>query len=160
MSDQDDIWIADKVSTVLSAFRSNPEADIVVSDASLIDEEGILIGSSYFATRKGFQPGVLVNLIHCRYLGCSMAIHSRIIPRILPFPYGADILHDLWIGTSNAIFGGKTFYIDRPLVQYRRHTGNATGNKRLSMRRQFRIRWDLCRSLLSARWNSNRISKR
>jgi hypothetical protein len=150
LSDQDDLWTADKVSTVLAAFRSAPEADIVVSDATLIDGEGALIGPSYYASLHKFKPGILSNLLHCRYLGCTMAIRTRIRSRVLPFPRGADVLHDLWIGTSNAIFGGKTIFIERPLVQYRRHEGNVTGNKRLSLERRIRIRWDLCRSLAAA----------
>jgi glycosyltransferase involved in cell wall biosynthesis len=158
LSDQDDLWADEKVSKVLDAFRSNPSVDIVVSDAALIDREGLPIGPSYYATRRRFQPGVLANFIHCSYLGCTMALHARVRPRVLPFPERADLLHDLWIGTSNAISGGKTLYIDLPLVQYRRHESNATGNRRLTLGRQLRIRWDLCRSLAKAWLKPHRIS--
>jgi glycosyltransferase involved in cell wall biosynthesis len=144
LSDQDDLWRPEKVEIVLREFQQHADADIVVSDAGLIDESGAVIGSSYFSGRGGFQSGVLSNLIHCSYLGCTMAFRRRIRARILPFPAGADVLHDLWIGTSNTLLGGRTRYIDQPLVNYRRHRGNATGNNRLGVRRKFRIRWDLC----------------
>jgi hypothetical protein len=56
----------------------------------------------------------------------------------------------LWIGVANSLAGGKSVYINSPLVLYRRHGDNATGVKRLPFTRQIRIRWDLCRSLALA----------
>jgi len=147
LSDQDDLWAPQKVSSVLHAFAIHPEAEIVVSDAALIDDNDAPIGASYYAIRGPFRPGFLSNLLHCRYLGCTMAFRSRVRSRILPFPPKADILHDLWIGAANSFTGGKSVYIDSPLVLYRRHSTNATGSKRLPLSRQIRMRWDLCRSL-------------
>jgi glycosyltransferase involved in cell wall biosynthesis len=147
LADQDDLWAANKVSTVLRAFQLFPDVDIVASDAALIDEGDAPIGSSYYAQRGKFRPGVVANVLRCSYLGCTMAFRSGIRARILPFPNGVDVFHDLWIGASNALAGGKTLYIDRTLVLYRRHESNATGNKRLTLARQIRMRWELCRSL-------------
>jgi glycosyltransferase involved in cell wall biosynthesis len=147
LADQDDLWAANKVQTVLRAFQLDPKADVVVSDAALIDREGASAGPSYYAQRGRFRPGVLANILRCKYLGCAMAFRSRIRPSILPFPTGTNVLHDVWIGASNSLAGGKTLYVNHPLVLYRRHDDNATGNKRLSIERQIRIRWDLCRSL-------------
>ncbi len=151
LADQDDLWAPDKVNSVLRAFAKNPEAEVVVSDASLIDEQDKVIGASYYAVRGSFRPGVLSNLFRCKFLGCTMAFRRRLCGRILPFPANADILHDLWIGVANSISGGKTLYINRPLVLYRRHGNNATGVSRLSFARRIRIRWDLCLSLVR-RW--------
>jgi GT2 family glycosyltransferase len=156
LSDQDDLWVATKVSTVLRTFRLHPDVDIVASDAALIDENGAHLGPSYYAQRGKFRSGVLSNVLRCSYLGCTMAFRSRIRARILPFPTEADVLHDLWIGTSNSLAGGKTLYIDCPLVLYRRHDSNATGNKRLPFAHQIQIRWDLCRSLAESWLRSDR----
>jgi glycosyltransferase involved in cell wall biosynthesis len=147
LSDQDDIWAPDKVLGVLRAFQLHPDADIAVSDASLIDEEDAPVASSYYAQRGAFHPGAVANIVRCYYLGCTMAFRSRIRSKILPFPVGHPILHDLWIGVLNSLIGGETIYIDRPLVYYRRHEDNATGNKRLSIAHKIRIRWGMCCSL-------------
>jgi hypothetical protein len=135
-----------------------PKADIVVSDAELINENGALLGPSYYAQRGKFRSGMLFNIFRCSYLGCTMAFRSRIRARILPFPKGVDVFHDLWIGVSNAFTGGKTLYIDRPLVRYRRHESNATGNRKLTTMLQIRIRWDLCRSLAVFWLGSHHVS--
>lgn len=144
LSDQDDIWAPDKILVVLRMFQLHTDADIAVSDASLINEDGVPIGPSYYAQRGGFHPGVVQNITRCHYLGCTMAFRSRLLSKILPFPVGYDILHDLWIGVLNSFVGGKTLYINRPLVYYRRHEDNATGNRQLSIIRKARIRWGLC----------------
>ncbi len=151
LSDQDDLWAERKVATIQDVFQTHPEVDIVVSDAALIDEDGRSLEPSYYAQRGKFRPGVLANVLRCSYLGCTMAFRSRVRETVLPFPAGADVLHDVWIGASNALAGGKTLYIDAPLVLYRRHDANATGNKRLTLARRLRIRWDLCRSLANVR---------
>ena len=156
LSDQDDLWVADKVSTVLRAFQLASEADIVVSDAALIDENGGSLAPSYYAQRGKFRSGVLANVLRCSYLGCAMAFRSRIRAKILPFPRGGAVLHDLWIGALNSLTGGKALYVDHPLVLYRRHGENATGNRRLPITRQLHLRWDLCRSLAGFRMNSHR----
>jgi hypothetical protein len=67
------------------------------------------------------------------------------------------VSHDLWIGAVNALGGGEVVLIDRPLVLYRRYHNNTTGNRRLTLRRQVRIRWDLCRSLAQFWWRSQRF---
>ncbi len=148
LSDQDDVWAPDKVSTVMQMLAQHPEVDVAVSDAAVIDQKGGPIAASYYATIGGFRSGVVHNMVHCRYLGCTMAFRSRILPRILPFPAGQDVLHDLWIGARNQWIGGRTLYIDRPLVSYRRHQNNATGNRRLNLASRLRIRWGLYKALL------------
>lgn len=160
LSDQDDLWAANKISIVLRAFQLYPEANVAVSDAALIDENDVPLGRSYYAQRGKFRSNVLSNIIRCSYLGCSMAFRSRIRAKILPFPTESDVLHDLWIGAVNSLTGGKTIYLDHSLVAYRRHEGNATGNGRLTIRHQIRLRWDLCRSLakfwLQSRFRGNK----
>lgn len=159
LSDQDDIWAPDKVSTVLKTFQLHPDADIAISDASLVNEDGLAVAPSYYAQLGGFRAGVVQNLVHCHYLGCTMAFRSRIRSRILPFPIGHPVLHDLWIGSVNSFTGGKTIYIDRSLVYYRRHEGNATGNRRLTFAHMIRIRWGVFASLAKFWFRQHRSGK-
>ena len=149
LSDQDDLWASNKVSQFLNAFHNHPKAEVVISDAALINERAEIVTPSLFA-RRPFRPGLLANLFHSRYIGCLMAFRSTLLPRVLPFPIGLDILHDYWIGTKNSVAGGATWYIDEVLTLWRRHGGNVTGVVPLSRRRQVRLRVHLLWALMSS----------
>ena len=60
LSDQDDVWTENKVKRVLQEFE-NPECIMVVHDADLIDEEGVLIGDSFYAIRDS-KVGIIKNI--------------------------------------------------------------------------------------------------
>jgi glycosyltransferase involved in cell wall biosynthesis len=122
LSDQDDIWMPTKVKSFLEIFNSYPDITLALSDAQIIDNEDRTTARSYFNLRGKFNNGLLNNVIKNKYHGCTMAFRREILAVALPFP--RDIpMHDLWIGIVNSIYG-KTFYIDAPLIQHRRHNNN------------------------------------
>jgi len=143
LSDQDDIWLPDKVTTVLQAFSLNPDITLVISDAAMIDQDGVKRSESHYALRGRFKDGFLANVIQCKYLGCTMAFRAALLRNALPFPRSKTIFHDLWLGVANRLAGGKTHYLTDTLVSYRRHAGTLTGISRLSLRRQATIRLHL-----------------
>jgi glycosyltransferase involved in cell wall biosynthesis len=146
LSDQDDVWMPGKVNAVLRVFEAQPRTTLVATDAVLIDEEGKPLGR-YYAQRGTFRSGLFANLIRCKYLGCTMAFRSELIAKVIPFPTGSDVLHDIWIGVVNSISSGTTCYLDEPLVWYRRHAAAVTGSH-LSLRRKITIRLHLVKAIL------------
>jgi hypothetical protein len=63
----------------------------------------------------------------------------------LPFP--EDIpMHDMWIGLVNEIYG-QTLYIDKPLLQYRRHSSNVTSENHAEIRQMIKWRYALFKNL-------------
>jgi glycosyltransferase involved in cell wall biosynthesis len=149
LSDQDDLWAPEKVSTVLKAFLENPHVTLIATDAALIDARGELISRSYFADRGKFRAGLWANLLRNRFGGCTMAFRSTLLPEILPLPHEYDVLHDVWIGVRNSVSRNKTLYIDKPLVLNRRHSSTVTGQERLSLRRKVRGRLHLLIALFA-----------
>lgn len=147
LSDQDDLWLPQKVDTVLAAFAHDPDLMLTASDATVIDENGHLIGSSYYATRGRFRDGLWSNVLICRFLGCTIAFRSALLQSALPFPQATLIHHDVWLGCVNALIGGKTEYIPEPLVAYRRHSTTVTGRVKYSDLRRFQMRLQLCVAL-------------
>ena len=145
-SDQDDVWKPEKVSTVLDTFLGNPKVTVVTSDSTIIDENGRVVADSYYATRSPFTTGIVANIVHFRYQGCSMALRRTIFPDILPFPHGFNVLHDIWIGLRNSLAGHKIMYLNQSLFQYRRHSFNASYT--LPKSRQIRVRTHLIIALL------------
>lgn len=148
LSDQDDIWHPEKVSRMMDVFVSQPEISLVLSDARIVDNDGRTLVDSFFARRGRFKSGVIHNLIKNKYLGCVMAFRQILREKILPFP---EVIpqHDMWIGLVNAIYG-ETQFIDFPLVDYRRHGGNASSassNKHGSAAQMIIWRWQLIKNL-------------
>lgn len=140
-SDQDDVWAKHKVAEILKAFEENQEVTLILSDSNVIDAEGNVIADSYYRNRSPFRDGLLANLLHFRYQGCAMAIRRKILPQIMPFPHGYDLLHDLWIGIRNELAGNKVLFIKKPLFSYRRHGLNVSHT--MSLARQIKVRFHL-----------------
>jgi glycosyltransferase involved in cell wall biosynthesis len=156
LSDQDDLWLPNKVDTVLDAFACDPDLMLVASDAILIDQDGAKIGDSFYDQRGKFQAGLWPNLLIGKFHGCTMAFRRALLQKALPFPPGRLVHHDTWIGCMNALTRGKTKYIAEPLVAYRRHSTNLTGRVKVSNYMRFKVRAQMLLGLLvsycASRW--------
>jgi glycosyltransferase involved in cell wall biosynthesis len=144
-SDQDDVWKPEKVSTILGVFGRIPDAMLVLSDSTVIDENDRVIADSYYLTRTKFTTGILANILYFRYQGCSMALRRTLLPDVLPFP-AFYTFHDIWIGMKTHLAGHKILYINQPLFLYRRHSLNVSHT--LSKSRQIKVRVHLVAALL------------
>ena len=122
LCDQDDIWLPGKRAAFIRVFDSDSEVSVVISDAEVIDENGIVIMKSFMNNKNGFHGNLWNTLVKNRYLGCAMAIKRNLLKAVLPIPNRVP-MHDQWIGLMGTIFG-KVYYISTPLLQYRRHSGN------------------------------------
>lgn len=121
LSDQDDIWIDGKVQASISALQ---DADLVVTDAVVINENKNILSQSYFKQLK-VKTGFIRNVIATRYIGACMAFKKDVLKSVLPIPHNQYIAHDYWI----ACVCEKKYrveLINKPYIMYRRHTGNAS----------------------------------
>jgi glycosyltransferase involved in cell wall biosynthesis len=125
MADQDDIWEPNKVEVMLAYLQSY---DLVVSDASTIEDDMVICDSFY--SMNNSKSGFLSNLIHNSYLGCCMAFNRKVLRFALPFPKGIP-MHDIWIGMIADVFG-KTYFCKEQLVRYRKHSKNTSPALRTS----------------------------
>ena len=136
LSDQDDVWRSDKLSSIEGRFRENPTAGLVFSDADLVDAALNPIGARLWA-RIGFDSrrrrfwqarGALTALVPGRIVtGATMAFRSTFRPLVLPTPEGiAPMIHDGWIALAIAAVADVAF-IDEPLVAYRQHAAQQIG---------------------------------
>jgi hypothetical protein len=124
LSDQDDIWLPNKVERMLAAFEADPSVMIVSSRVEVINERGESIPGGRYDCGERFRPGFWSNVFRNYYQGSAMAIRASLLEHVLPFPVRPSFLHDVWIGTRNAASGGKTAFLDERLMIYRRHGGN------------------------------------
>jgi glycosyltransferase involved in cell wall biosynthesis len=118
LSDQDDIWLSNKVELCLNHLKYY---DIVVSNCKVVNQNLTIINESFFELNNS-KEGLLSNLFKNSYLGCCMAFNMKVLKFCVPFPSRIP-MHDIWIG-----FVGKLFFrvkfIHNPLILYRRHGDN------------------------------------
>ncbi len=139
LSDQDDVWMPTKVSTMLAALKDN---DIVMSDCTVVDSKMNVLHKSYYSTQRAFSNSLTDNIIKPAFLGSCMAFRRNIIERALPFPpYGVG--HDLWLGLIGLRYY-KFKFISQPLMYYRRHDQTVTdGGKNNATSLWFKILYRL-----------------
>lgn len=120
LSDQDDLWREDKVEKMVDALQN---ADLVVCDCSIINEDNEVIVTSFFESLNS-SPGLIKNLWKNTYLGCCMAFKREVLKKALPFP--KDIpMHDIWLGFITDLFF-KPKFLNEQLTFYRKHDNNAS----------------------------------
>ena len=122
LSDQDDVWLPNKVEKTLQKLKY---CDLAISDCTVVDGNGDRISDSRFA-ELNVRGTKIEHLIKSKYLGCCMAFSSLLIPYILPFPNRYDLIeHDIWIAAVGFTFF-KVGIIREPLIEYRRHGNNVS----------------------------------
>lgn len=122
LSDQDDLWLPNKVQTTLMFLKEN---DFVFSDCITVDENDNIISQSRVKDYN-IKTGFWRLMVKTRYLGCCMAFNKKVLDAVLPFPNNSYLMeHDLWIAAISEAYY-KTAIIQEPLIQYRRHSTNAS----------------------------------
>ena len=134
LSDQDDVWLPEKVETVASYLENHPKIDVVFTDADLIDNDGNssdmvptnLWGYHFVEIdRKVFDSGMQIEpfvngRVHAT--GATMAArHSFIVEHpFLPLWEHGEVMHDYAISLM-AAERNKLGYINAKLIKYRLH---------------------------------------
>lgn len=120
LSDQDDIWVENKIQIMLPYFKEN---SLVMSDCYVVDNEGKVVADSFFEG-KNVSKGTLKNIIRPIYQGCCIGFTKDVLEIALPFP-SRMILHDNWLGILSEHIG-KNIFINEKLIYYRRHSENSS----------------------------------
>lgn len=101
-SDQDDIWLEDKIEKSLACLKEN-DSDVVFTDLMVVDSNLDVLFQSYWEL-KGFKNKILKhNGFEALYLnnyvtGCTMLMKRDIIEKVMPLPKSTKyVLHDYWI---------------------------------------------------------------
>lgn len=124
ISDQDDIWRADKIEKQLSLLDG---AVGVYSDSALIDAAGNSLGFTLFQSlniKPGADNSKTVQLFFKNAVsGHALLFHRSLLSIVLPFT--DDFIFDHQLALASSCFGGLHF-CPEPLVFHRIHGGNHT----------------------------------
>ncbi|MEN3283694.1 MAG: hypothetical protein V7607_4834 [Solirubrobacteraceae bacterium] len=144
MADQDDAWYPDKLAALLDGIGG---AQLVYSDARIVDRGGAPIADSYWGQRRNNHSDLLSLLVANAVTGAASLLRRDVLAYALPFPPGQFThFHDHWIGLT-ALALGDIAYVDRPLYDYAQHgeasLGHAAANRVTALRdRLGRLRGD------------------
>jgi len=124
LSDQDDIWVENKIEILLKEIG---EYDLIHSDAYLINENAEIIFNSYSKfVNKYLNPKDIIELACTPMVtGCTCMFTSELKEKILPICSEIHV-HDIWISFI-AFKNGGIKYCDKPLIKYRQHENNQIG---------------------------------
>lgn len=136
-SDQDDVWLEDKLSREMAKMRElearygKDTPLLVFSDAKVVDAELNPLDESLFHRTK-IDPRRLLPrqlILQNAANGNTMLMNAALVRKASPIPQEA-FMHDHWIMLVASVFGHIGF-VEGPTVLYRQHGGNVIGGGRV-----------------------------
>ncbi|MFI9008706.1 glycosyltransferase [Actinosynnema sp. NPDC053489] len=130
LSDQDDLWDADKLAVLVSRF-ADPAVQLAYCDMRLVDDAGEVVAESVWSDRVNQSADLEQLLLLNTVTGAASVVRADLVrDRVLPLPPGTpSAYHDQWIAAC-ALAVGTISFVDRPLHSYRQHGANVTGWQR------------------------------
>lgn len=136
LSDQDDIWLKDKIEKMTEIFYQKPDHKLVFSNAYITDENLNILKSDLWKIRHlkfktpSLSPNQIVRMIlkTLNIHGCTMAFKRELLSYTESVPrYWA---HDNWITALVSLFDNSYSYaLSDKLILYRQHNSNLYGAK-------------------------------
>lgn len=122
LSDQDDIWLPEKVEILMRERGSHP---LIYCNSELIDENGNSLGIRLTDLKnlKNFDSPINY-AVGGTASGHAMIVKKEVMLQSLPWP--KMVTHDYWIGFVST-FSGPLKFVDKVLVLYRQHNANVIG---------------------------------
>ncbi|GAA4165533.1 glycosyltransferase family 2 protein [Gryllotalpicola daejeonensis] len=133
LSDQDDVWHADKLERAARVFAADPAALLLFTDARLVDGRGAPLELGLFeslgvteAELGLIESGDALPAFLRRNLatGATVVLRRELLELALPFP--ASWVHDEWLAIVAAVHGGVRVLREQT-IDYRQHGGNEIG---------------------------------
>lgn len=137
LSDQDDIWLPEKIEKSLETLLEN-NADLVFGDLEVVNQDLKTMYPSFgdfMLLNKKIHKYINSNMLNYIYncvTGCTILAKKETIQKILPLPKKSKyLIHDHWIGLMTSIYG-KVVYMTEKYIKYRQHGNNQVGTDKIS----------------------------
>jgi glycosyltransferase involved in cell wall biosynthesis len=135
LADQDDIWLPGRVEFALKAHE---KYKVVAVDLEIFG--GHARSGSYFSNVVPPVRGSLSSLVRSSHPGCAISFSASLRATILDMPNYIP-MHD-WGIVVIGVIEKSFFFIQKPLVRYRRHTNTLSSSGEFSKRFIFLKIWD------------------
>jgi len=136
-SDQDDIWMAEKIEKSLEKLIEMETLCgcdmplLVHTDLTVIDQNGAIKADSFFKYTKLYPENFqTLNrfLTQNVVTGCALIMNKTLCRLAYPIPQ-ETFMHDWWVALVASALG-RVVSIAAPIIHYRQHTSNALGAKK------------------------------
>ncbi|MFN2513707.1 MAG: glycosyltransferase family 2 protein [Pyrinomonadaceae bacterium] len=137
LSDQDDVWLPEKLSRIEDCFLRNLKVGLVFTDAEVVDEDLQPLGYSLWDSvgfdnihRQLVRTGRVLDVLLPGWTvtGATMAFRSVFKNLVLEIPTNLALIHDGWIALMIASVADVAF-IEEKLIKYRQHALQQIGAK-------------------------------
>lgn len=136
-SDQDDVWLPDKIRLTRRAWEKHSSAEkpvLVFSDLKIADEKLNVISESmwnyYRFNTKDIQMRTLI--VQNVVTGCTMLVNRALRDAMLKYRHIENIpMHDKWAAMIAVNFG-EIVRLNRATILYRQHSHNSVGAQKSS----------------------------
>ena len=135
LSDQDDVWMPEKIEKMTAELANSPEVGLIFSDAELVDVNLAPLGKKLCdltfspQIRQAVQRKSFFELLLLRnyVTGATLAFRAEFRDKFLPFPLGLpEMIHDAWI-TFVVIANADFRFVNEILIKYRQHDRQQLG---------------------------------
>lgn len=134
--DADDIWMPNKIEEEFCALQQiedkygTKQPALIYTDLKMTDGNMDIISESYWKSIN-HNPRIFNSYrdqaYNCYVTGCTMMFNKQ-LRDISLYPPTYSPMHDWWIATQAYRSGGIVKAIEHPLMYYRKHGMNATGD--------------------------------
>lgn len=128
LSDQDDVWLPEHLSILLDNIKAGGYS-LVGANALLVDFNNIYLGTKLinnYTLPNNKHDFEIMLLYRNVFQGAAILFDRTILNKALPFPENMKF-HDWWLALVASENNGVN-YIDEPVLRYRQHGNNASGN--------------------------------
>jgi glycosyltransferase involved in cell wall biosynthesis len=134
LSDQDDIWVENKIEDYVKYFNNHQNINVLASNGYCIDQYSNVYEKYAFWDAPQFLKDLNINFDYFKIIthisniatGASMAFRKSIVPDILPFPLMNNFHHDEWIAIISSSINSFDL-LNKKYFYYRIHDNQQVG---------------------------------
>ena len=134
LSDQDDIWLPEKVADIISYFELNPNINVVATNGQCIDDNSEIIDKFtvwdvtqlFIDNNVKFDYYTSISYFFNIATGATMALKKSFLAECLPFPIIPNFHHDEWLARVSSSKNQFAF-LTKKYIKYRIHDAQQVG---------------------------------
>mgnify|MGYP004645231881 FL=1 len=136
LADQDDEWHFDKIEVMANILDENDNIDLLSCNLQFIDKDSKNFTPTslpkWYKKLDSFEKDKMIKLNFIEICdsntspGCTMCMRRSLADNYFESKYPYKVPHD-WLINLLACVEGKSYIINKPLIDYRLHSDNAIG---------------------------------